>query len=307
MGPANHTTDLILRDLQTPSGLVEVSQRPTDGYIQVTSLCQAAGKLYGNWHGIQVDEYLEATQRYIGIPIDVLIEKITTGRNEFRGTWAHPLVAVEIARWCCANFAVQVNQWYLDWCAGYLPPPKPKTLVEVLQESLPALAALTIEHDERLTEHDKRLILHGQQIIELKTNIGATYTKRVKRWQRIPREESYDDMRQLLYEFAASRCLWCGLIMTFTDGQPLTIEIDEVNPCGNGGWRDWLNIQPLCNRCNNRKHDHVGARWDFRDKHPHFIAQRDEYLAWKEKRQLAEWRQQSLFQDWYGGDWVNAV
>lgn len=303
MSQANDTTTMILRELKTGTGFVEISQRPIDGYIHVTLICRAVGKRYHKWRERQdADEYLEAVESEVRIRTSELIQVVRGGFPELQGTWAHPLVAVEIARWCWAPFAVQVNQWYLDWRQGYLPPPKPKTLVEVLQESLPALAALTIEHNQQLEVHSHRLDGHDQQFVEIRTIVGAAYTKRAKKWQRIPREESYDDMRQLLYEFAASRCLWCGLMMTFRDGQPLTIVIDEVNPCAKGGWRDWLNIQPLCARCNGRKHDHAGARWDFRDNHAHFIAQRNEYLAWKEKRRIAEERQQSFFPDWISCD-----
>jgi KilA-N domain len=48
---------------------------------------------------------------------DLLIQTITTGPNEERGTWAHPRVAIHCAMWCSAMFAVQVTSWVEDWYA----------------------------------------------------------------------------------------------------------------------------------------------------------------------------------------------
>jgi 5-methylcytosine-specific restriction endonuclease McrA len=290
------STALIPRSLRTETGLVEVSQRPHDGYINVTQICKAVGKLVGHWNDLDgTAEYLAAASPVIGITITELIQTIRGGFPELQGTWAHPLVAVEIARWCSPAFAVQVNFWYLEWIQGNLPPPKPMTVAEAVQASLACLATAVDEETRRNDTQDRRLEIHDQQFIEVKTQLGARMTKMLKRWQRLPTEETFDQMRELLWEFSGGKCLRCCLQMTFVDGHRHEINIDEVNPCCAGGWRNWENIQPLCTYCNRIKHEHRGACWDFRPKHPEFLAMRDRYLADKERRHIEHERQLSFW------------
>jgi hypothetical protein len=51
----------------------------------------------------------------MGIPIDQLIEEITTGPNDQRGTWVHPRVAVSLAMWCSPTFEAAVTGWVVEW------------------------------------------------------------------------------------------------------------------------------------------------------------------------------------------------
>jgi hypothetical protein len=47
----------------------------------------------------------------VHIPADLLAQTVSTGPNEQRGTWVHPQVAIHLAMWCSATFAVQVTTW----------------------------------------------------------------------------------------------------------------------------------------------------------------------------------------------------
>ena len=87
-----------------------ISQRPKDGYINATALCDACGKLLGNYlRNTQTKEFLKELERSMRIRIDLLIQKITTGPNNLRGTWVHPDVAIHLAQWLSPKFAVQVS------------------------------------------------------------------------------------------------------------------------------------------------------------------------------------------------------
>lgn len=119
----------------------QVVCRESDGYIDVTNLCKAGGRLYKNW--IRLDktkEFLAIVKEDIEseyqnpaavveekseyqnersaqkIP-DLLTNEIElikverTGPNEGRGTWVHPRVAINIAQWICPKFDVQVSKW----------------------------------------------------------------------------------------------------------------------------------------------------------------------------------------------------
>jgi hypothetical protein len=54
----------------------------------------------------------------MGIPIGSLVRTIVTGPNECRGTWVHPQVAINLAQWVSARFAVLVSEWVFEWLSG---------------------------------------------------------------------------------------------------------------------------------------------------------------------------------------------
>lgn len=99
-----------------------IHQRQDDGYINATAMCKVAGKLWGHYRSNgTTDAFLLALSRSIGIPIDQIVQSVVTGANEARGTWVHPQVAVHLAQWLSADFAVKVSEWIVDWMSGKHP------------------------------------------------------------------------------------------------------------------------------------------------------------------------------------------
>jgi KilA-N domain len=95
---------------------VSIGQRADDGFINATTMCQAAGKRMGNYlQNLETTEFVAALSRSTGIPADRLVQPITSGSNEQRGTWVHLQVAIHCAMWCSADFAVQVTTWIEGW------------------------------------------------------------------------------------------------------------------------------------------------------------------------------------------------
>lgn len=95
---------------------VAIDQRISDGYINATSLAKASGKRVNNYLRLDTTkEFLKELERSTGISADVLVSKINTGRNETRGTWVHPQVAINLAQWLSPVFAVQVTEWIFGW------------------------------------------------------------------------------------------------------------------------------------------------------------------------------------------------
>ena len=89
-----------MRELETETGVVEVGQS-SDGYTNVTPICQAKGKLFSDWRRLEgSQEYLEALSSDMGIPISDLLVSVKGGDPYRQGTWAHPEIAVDIAVWC---------------------------------------------------------------------------------------------------------------------------------------------------------------------------------------------------------------
>ena len=99
-----------------------VPQRPTDGYINATILCQRAGKLFGHYHeSARTKAFLEALSADIGIPISGLVQVRRGGNNKLeQGTWVHPQVAISLGQWLSAEFEVQVTKWVLEWREGHV-------------------------------------------------------------------------------------------------------------------------------------------------------------------------------------------
>ena len=104
-----------------------VHQRPTDGYINATRLCEQAGKQFGHYRSnAQTTAFLEELSLDIGIPISKLVQVIR-GRGDSiqQGTWVHPQVAIHLGQWLSPAFSVQVTKWVFDWMQGRSSPYMP--------------------------------------------------------------------------------------------------------------------------------------------------------------------------------------
>ena len=98
----------------SPRGLSSqlVNLRQKDGYINATALCKASGKLFADYARLDVTAaFMQELSRSTGIPVDLLVVTIKNGSNSERGTWIHPDIAVNLAQWCSARFAVMVSRW----------------------------------------------------------------------------------------------------------------------------------------------------------------------------------------------------
>jgi hypothetical protein len=94
---------------------VAIQRRPADGYVNATAMCKAYGKHWSHYvENARTTQYLQALSTSLGIPRDLLIQSITTGLNELRGTWVHPRIAVDLARWLHPEFAVWMDGWFLE-------------------------------------------------------------------------------------------------------------------------------------------------------------------------------------------------
>lgn len=96
-----------------------INQRATDGYVNGTALCQACDKQLKHYlENASTKAFLAELSRSVGIPTDLLVQKITTGANENRGSWVHPQVAINLGQWASPQFAVLVSKWIFEWMSG---------------------------------------------------------------------------------------------------------------------------------------------------------------------------------------------
>lgn len=136
-----------------------VDQRASDGYINATALCSAAGK---HWHNYIREETNGSFLRALSL-------KTQIGRNELvqtvgsHGTaetvWVHPKVAVHLGQWLSAEFAVRVSEWVYDWMSGAAKlQPKASTLPPHLERHMLNYGKVPVTHFSILQELTTSLI-----------------------------------------------------------------------------------------------------------------------------------------------------
>lgn len=96
-----------------------IEQRLMDGYINATALCKACGKNLADYLRLKTtNEFIKELARDMGNPMSVVIQIVRGGNPRFQGTWVHPQVAINLAQWASAKFAVAVSKWVLEWMQG---------------------------------------------------------------------------------------------------------------------------------------------------------------------------------------------
>jgi len=96
-----------------------ITRRDSDGYADATAMCQANGKLWGHYREAQrTTDYITALADATGLDADQLIISTKGGPAHLQGTWIHPRLAVDLARWISPQFAVWMDGWFLDAVAA---------------------------------------------------------------------------------------------------------------------------------------------------------------------------------------------
>jgi hypothetical protein len=94
---------------------VAIQRRVADGYVNATRMCKANGKHLPHYtRSDRAQEYAEALSGSVQIRTDLLTRQVMTGPNHLRGTWVHPRLAVDLARWISPQFAVWMDGWFLE-------------------------------------------------------------------------------------------------------------------------------------------------------------------------------------------------
>ncbi|WP_414573797.1 KilA-N domain-containing protein [Nostoc sp. CCY 9925] len=98
----------------------EIQQMPQDGeigkysipkgYVNATQMAKANKKLLADYIRLKsTTEYLQALSHDMGIPISSLVIEIS-GRASSQGTWIHPEIAIDLARWVSVEFRIWANR-----------------------------------------------------------------------------------------------------------------------------------------------------------------------------------------------------
>lgn len=96
-----------------------IPQRITDGYVNATAMCKAAGKRWGDYAALSTTKpFIYELASVNGVAVNGLIQSIQGGVPQHQGTWVHPQIAIHLAQWLSPKFAVLVSQWVFEWMRG---------------------------------------------------------------------------------------------------------------------------------------------------------------------------------------------
>ncbi|MCP9915353.1 KilA-N domain-containing protein [Cyanobium sp. ATX 6F1] len=133
-----------------------ISRRTTDGYVNATAMCKANGKRWKDYReSDRCQHYLDALESVAGISVHALVESRSGGAGG-GGTWVHPQVAVDLARWISAPFAVWMDGWFLESVQQAQPAPVVTPHPRLREAEVIALVEISIGLFERLGGLDQR-------------------------------------------------------------------------------------------------------------------------------------------------------
>jgi hypothetical protein len=133
-----------------------ISRRTSDGYVNATAMCKANGKRWKDYReSDRCQLYLDALESVAGISVHALVESRSGGAGG-GGTWVHPQVAVDLARWISAPFAVWMDGWFLESIQQAQPTPVETTPPRLREAEVIALVERSISLFEQLGGLDQR-------------------------------------------------------------------------------------------------------------------------------------------------------
>jgi hypothetical protein len=131
-----------------------ISRRVNDGYVNATAMCKANNKQWSKYReSDRCQTYLDALAETSGIRMFDLIE---SRQGQGGGTWVHPQVAVDLARWISAPFAVWMDGWFLESVQQGQPTPVETTAPRLQEADVISLVERSISLFERLGGLDQR-------------------------------------------------------------------------------------------------------------------------------------------------------
>lgn len=203
---------------------IEIRQTTKDGYLDATAMCQAHGKRFPDWRRLDAtNEFLEALSLTVQIPTVKLIQSL---EGRYGGTWAHPLVANNLAQWCSPIFAVTVVLWIEELKHGRYPKAQANdaTVLPILEQ-------------------------HTVQIANLDGRLSVVETPKREK----PNREHNRLLRQACRRMGGKCPCGCGRQVLNPDGSFVEgVQIDH--------WNEWrgdnrlVNKWPLFQACHTQKH-----------------------------------------------------
>jgi hypothetical protein len=88
-------------------------RRRDDGYIHASDMCKVGGKVWKDYYRQKnAKAFIDKLKSEVK---EQLIFSTRGGRKGEQGTWIHPRIAIHLAQWISADFAVKVSGWIMEW------------------------------------------------------------------------------------------------------------------------------------------------------------------------------------------------
>jgi 3-dehydroquinate dehydratase len=165
-------------------GEFRVLIRLSDNYINATKLCSSGGKQFKNW--IRLDGSQELCNKLLELgsvlsQTKQIIEQVTAGDYETRGTYVHPELVPHIASWIYPEFAIKVSrivnehivreyEWELN---------KKKDTINSLEAKVDTLLSELKEARNDIGKVSNQLDTANENIVDTLDNLGAISHERV--------------------------------------------------------------------------------------------------------------------------------
>ena len=162
-----------------------------DGYACLTDMAEASGKKVADYFRLKsTKEYLDGLSAVMGIPVTALTKGFQGGNNQkSQGTWAHPEVAIDFAKWCSVPFRIWAN----------------RTLRHVIEEQVsPEPEPMQLPPaDVRIRDY-----ANAMQYLEEKLGIDLQNPRMKQHYQDVINNIVLDDQKQL----PPSKERWIGIV-----------------------------------------------------------------------------------------------
>lgn len=135
-----------------------INQRVTDGYVDATAMCNAAGKDFAGYMSLDTTSaFLKELAADRSIPIPSLIQNLPVPGSNDTAMWVHPYIAIHLGQWLSPKFALLVSKWIDEWRSGATQPTTAKMPYH-LQRYVANRDNVPHDHFSILTELTTRLI-----------------------------------------------------------------------------------------------------------------------------------------------------
>ncbi len=107
-----------------------------DGYVNATKMCKDSGKEWKGYYRLnKTQDFLKVLSRSVKISTDLLIRTVSSGKNENRGTFIHPRVAINLAQWISPEFDVAVSELVDRYVNGEVTTEESQTVAETIAKT----------------------------------------------------------------------------------------------------------------------------------------------------------------------------
>jgi hypothetical protein len=143
----------LFHSLSGKDGSLITDLRLSDGYVNATRMCRSATlaegveKNFADFNRLQgTSTYISALATKLGIPTYQFVQVGSGGQS----TFVHPKLAIHLAQWCSADFAVEVSELVFRYLTGNLTTGESLAAAqEVQQQTAPKAPTVTNWHNLR--------------------------------------------------------------------------------------------------------------------------------------------------------------